>query len=434
MSEHNLAPEGSGKQALFEESADLCEFSDGSSCGASSFDADEGTNNLTDDEEGHNLLLRTESLQWNSFNDILDTQHAQHNNEVTSLKNDLQEANAHAEARLADLARQYERKLNWTIAEYDAQFTELMQKYKAARRQLAAAQAQDQGVFQDMTDVRLMQKVLSLRQAIRSFALLLHPQHLPGDPRNHSLRWSAKETRHIPFPDHALARDGFPVTPVSMQAYTWKIMASKVFGKFVWAAGDAEGLHDVWVRLQGRTGGGPQALRKLQAWKATTASMMLGPAPSQTQFTTSQEDDRQIKEAIANICATAYPFRLFQHSDMGQNGWYRGHLYHIVEQAVKLDLEICKQGAVIDWAFGTTSRADLDNAGTDGVTTRQMVVTAPALTKLGMSNGDDLDKEPRVLLEQDEASPSELESRFLAIVRKRDGACVDQQALAAGRL
>lgn len=155
--------------------------------------------------------------------------------------------------------------------------------------------------------------------------------------------------------------------------------------------------------------GDVQALRQMEIWKATTASLLLGPTASQSEMTSNADAAHQIHRAIIRICEAAFPPRLFHGFKDEDRDRYRSHVYHIIEQAVKLDLEICKQGAGILWEFGDVVGCmdhvhPSDKAeATDPEAVPVRVITAPALMKLGKSNGEDLDLEPRVLLQGEDA-------------------------------
>ncbi|KAK8071325.1 hypothetical protein PG997_011528 [Apiospora hydei] len=158
-------------------------------------------------------------------------------------------------------------------------------------------------------------------------------------------------------------------------------------------------------------GGGPQALRKLQIWKAETASLLLSPATSKAYVTGNMEDERQIQGEIVRLGLKAFPYRLFYYMPDWED--WRDCVLYLIEQVVKLDLEISKQGAHIDWVFdlvGNTvpgAAAAVPSSSSSSVGGQQAmkpVITVPALTKLGKSNGEDLDKETKVLLQAEEAS------------------------------
>lgn len=146
----------------------------------------------------------------------------------------------------------------------------------------------------------------------------------------------------------------------------------------------------------------------MKIWKATTASLLLGPAPSQGEMTINLDAERQIHREIRGICEAAFPTRLFL--GFQEEVWdrYRGYVYQIMEQAVKLDLEICKQGAGVHWELGDVvgcmgnDNYDPELGATHHTTVPMRIITAPALMKLGKSNGEDLDLEPRVLLQGEE--------------------------------
>ncbi|KAK8067599.1 hypothetical protein PG996_006711 [Apiospora saccharicola] len=349
-------------------------------------------------------LLEDETTEVDSLRALLKAQCAQHANEVAKLERDLQEAHNFIHAQFGDMKRKHENEMRQTKAQHDAQYGELMQKYKTAGKQLAVAQSQTQGIFQDLTDDRLVQKALTLRQTVKTFAQLWRDLFIRVGKTPDVLRWSARETGPVSLDGHPLLLDKLPITPVSMQAYIWHTIVKSVFGKCVWAGDDAENLHHVWCRFNTyKKQDDVQALRKMKIWKATTASLLLGPTVPQIEMTSNVDADRQIHRQIRRICNHAFPGRLFVGFHEEVRYRYQMHVYQIIEQAVKLDLEVCKQGAGIHWEFGDVV-GRMDNYDPETEATLSMrIITAPALLKLGKSNGEDLDLEPRVLLQGEEA-------------------------------
>ncbi|KAK8037666.1 hypothetical protein PG991_001012 [Apiospora marii] len=388
----------SGSDLRFEDSADLCESGTGSLYDVTSFDGESIDSN---EDNGPCVPLPEEqSAQIDTLRELLSAQSTTHANEVAKLKQDLLKAHTFIHDKSNDLTREYERRLQQTKAEHDAQFGGLVQKYREAGRQLAAAQSQTQGIFQDLTDERLTQKVLILRQSIKAFAQLFPAQSVYDGNRVEILRWSAHETKQINLRGgHPLLGEKMPVTPVSLQAYIWHLIVERVFGCFLWAGLEAKGLQHMLSRFdENRRTCDAQAIRKMKIWKATTASLLLGPAPSQNEMTGNDDAARQIHHEICRLCGVAFMRRLFAGYGLQDQDRYRRHAYHILEQAVKLDLEISKQGAGVHWDFFG------DKGRLISFTASLPIITAPGLTKLGNSNGDHFDRGRRVLLEAEEES------------------------------
>lgn len=210
------------------------------------------TTNQTEDNGAYVPLLEEQSAQVDSLREVLRAQCAQHANEVAKLERDLHEAHLFIHTQFGDMKRMHEEEMRRTKAEHDAQYTELMQKYKAAGKQLATAQSQTQGIFQDLTDERLVQKVLTLRQTVKAFALLFQNHFVYEGGQIDSLRWSAKEIRQVALFGHPFLRDNMPIIPVSMQAYIWHIVVKRVSNRFRWAGGDAEALQRVLCRFDSK--------------------------------------------------------------------------------------------------------------------------------------------------------------------------------------
>ncbi|KAK8071324.1 hypothetical protein PG997_011527 [Apiospora hydei] len=219
----NEVSEEPNSHTLPEGSVDPCEARDGRSRGS---------------EEILVPVLEDASAQLESLRDVLKAQCARHAKEIADLKQFLEQAHARNKAllaELAELAQKYGLKLKQTRVVYQGQYTHLLQKYETAT---------SQPIFQAMTDERLKKMVEILRQNVKALALRCCPDH--------GIRWSTEEMEYVTDPDDPLLRVGMPVTPVSMQAYFWIILVREVFGKFLWAGGDARKLHDVWVRLTGK--------------------------------------------------------------------------------------------------------------------------------------------------------------------------------------
>ncbi|KAK8102079.1 hypothetical protein PG984_015225 [Apiospora sp. TS-2023a] len=428
--------EGASRHTLFEDLADLCESSRGSLRDNSSFGSETSSVD-SNDYKMYVPLLEDETAQVDSLRALLKAQCAQHANEVAKLERDLQEAHNFIHAQFGEMKRMHDNEMRHTMAEHAAQYGELMQKYKAAGKQLAAAQSQTQGIFQDLTDDRLIKKALILRQTVKTFALLWRDLFIRVGETADILRWSARETRPLSLDGHPLLSDKLPITPVSMQAYIWHTIVARVFGRCLWAGEDAEYLYHILnqfntpspvrssltvisVKIRANNTPAPkeykkqddvQALRKMKIWKATTASLLLGPTASQSEMTSNIDAERQIRREIRRICERAFPDRLFVGFRAENRDRYRAHVYQIIEQAVKLDLEVSKQGAGIHWEFGDVVGC-MDNYDPETEATLPMrIVTVPALLKLGKSNGEDLDLEPRVLLQGEEADAIERSRR-----------------------
>lgn len=210
--------------------------------------------NQNEDYKMYLPLLEEETTQVDSLRALLRAQFAQHGNEVAKLERDLQEAHNFIHAQFGDMTRMHEREMRQAKAEHDAQFGELMQKYKAAGKQLAASQSQTQGIFQDLTDDCLTQNSLTLRQTVKTFALLWQDLFVRRHGMPDILRWSSKETRQVALDRHPLLLDKLPITPASMQVYIWHTIVKGVFGRCLWAGDDADAMQHVLYRFDSKCG------------------------------------------------------------------------------------------------------------------------------------------------------------------------------------
>lgn len=110
---------------------------------------------------------------------------------------------------------------------------------------------------------------------------------------------------------------------------------------------------------------------------------------------------QQVTDFITKTCRSAFPTWLFSHIYPGDQCRCQVRIGEILAEAVKLDAEIARQGSRVDWEFNCAGYGVWTNPEVPG--SGVSVVTAPALLRLGTSKGEDLDKQPEVLLVREHA-------------------------------
>ncbi|KAK7971577.1 hypothetical protein PG989_016593 [Apiospora arundinis] len=386
------ASENSGQRDRDNDSVDLCEFSDDGSLYGDTSSLGGVKVNLSDDEDEDEVQMTLERdviSQVETVRSLMEDQVAQHSEEsvqyaaeIASLKTEVLQLNA-SEVTLTQQLERSQSEIKNLQSKYDLMQIGMVQKCKAlektaekhravAEKALAAIRPdKNTMVFQDLGNDRLVEKVINLRRSIKAFGqLFLHTSATSC--------WSHKELRHMATFGHAIVKDGLRVTPPSMEAYTWYVLVHEVFGRFVWAGKDMMSLQNIW--------------RHSKKDDAPTSS---GSPPHEN------ERMQQVTDFITLTCRSAFPTWLFSHIYPGDQCRCQVRIGEILAEAVKLDAEIARQGSRVDWEFNCAGYGVWTNPEVlgNGVS----VVTAPALLRLGTSKGEDLDKQPEVLLVREHA-------------------------------
>ncbi|KAK8876699.1 hypothetical protein PGQ11_001645 [Apiospora arundinis] len=418
------ASENSGQRDRDNDSVDLCEFSDDGSLYGDTSSLGGVKVNLSDDEDEDEVQMTLERdviSQVETVRSLMEDQVAQHSEEsvqyaaeIASLKTEVLQLNA-SEVTLTQQLERSQSEIKNLQSKYDLMQIGMVQKCKAlektaekhravAEKALAAIRPdKNTMVFQDLGNDRLVEKVINLRRSIKAFGqLFLHTSATSC--------WSHKELRHMATFGHAIVKDGLRVTPPSMEAYTWYVLVHEVFGRFVWAGKDMMSLQNIWRHSKKAfpkdstrvTAELLPTVRKIHIWRATTASLVLDDAPT-SSGSPPHENERmqQVTDFITLTCRSAFPTWLFSHIYPGDQCRCQVRIGEILAEAVKLDAEIARQGSRVDWEFNCAGYGVWTNPEVlgNGVS----VVTAPALLRLGTSKGEDLDKQPEVLLVREHA-------------------------------
>ncbi|KAK6839101.1 hypothetical protein PG987_004967 [Apiospora arundinis] len=418
------ASENSGQRDRDNDSVDLCEFSDDGSLYGDTSSLGGVKVNLSDDEDEDEVQMTLERdviSQVEAVRSLMEDQVAQHSEEsvqyaaeIASLKAEVLQLNA-SEVTLKQQLERSQYEIKNLQSKYDLMQIGMVQKCKAlektaekhravAEKALAAIRPdKNTMVFQDLGNDRLVEKVINLRRSIKAFGqLFLHTSATSC--------WSHKELRHMATFGHAIVKDGLRVTPPSMEAYTWYVLVHEVFGRFVWAGKDMMSLQNIWRHSKKAfpkdstrvTAELLPTVRKIHIWRATTASLVPRRGPYTLRLSSSRK----------RTYATGHRFH---HVDVSLRVPDLAVLAHLPRRSVPLpgahwrnfsggreagrgDRETRLR---VDWEFNCAGYGVWTNPEVPG--SGVSVVTAPALLRLGTSKGEDLDKQPEVLLVREHA-------------------------------
>ncbi|KAL3455941.1 hypothetical protein BJX64DRAFT_294551 [Aspergillus heterothallicus] len=281
----------------------------------------------------------------------------------------------------------------------------LRKRWKAAARELDKARSQNQGFYQ-VTDNYLIDLTQQLRYNIRNFAI----QYFGGELKNGKPTLESKPA----YWDKYMA----PTTPGSLdcevlimsserrpsvvQAFLWRFLAGHIFDQFRWAAENAITLRNLCRLLRPdcqypdvKKPSTPEEERKFQAWVAGTTALVIEAlnTPGRSRSTESRAEALAIK-----VRETLDPFLVVEDQSYGSE------LHRILDEALKLDKEICRQIARIEWVYPPlVKEVEFDpvtmRLGTGEVASkgdeRQLVrlVVCPAMKKRGKSTGEDFNVE-----------------------------------------
>ncbi|KAL2808091.1 hypothetical protein BJX63DRAFT_410501 [Aspergillus granulosus] len=277
----------------------------------------------------------------------------------------------------------------------------LRKRWKAAARELDKARSQNQGFYQ-VTDNYLIDLTMQLRYNIRNFAI----QYFGGELAKGKLNLESKPA----YWDRYMA----PTTPGNLdcealimsnerrpsvvQAFLWRFLVGHIFDQFRWAADNAITLRNLCRLLRPdcqypdtHKPPNPEEERKFQTWIASTTALVVDAlnTPGKSRSTETRAEALAIK-----VRETIDPFLVIE------DGGYEQELNRILDEALKLDKEICRQIARIEWVFPPLAQEiPFDpvsmRLGTGEVAPKSAepqivrLVVCPGMKKRGRSTGED---------------------------------------------
>ncbi|KAL3474036.1 hypothetical protein BJX99DRAFT_232293 [Aspergillus californicus] len=285
-------------------------------------------------------------------------------------------------------------KAHQDIQQKNNELDSLRKRWKQAARELDKSRSQNQGFYQ-VTDNYLIELTTRLRYNIRNFAI----QYFGGE---------LKASK--PKLDKPKAWDPYMATttqgseceallfserrPSVIQAFIWRFIVGQVFDNFRWAGEKGVTLRNLCLSLrpEGQYPDSDSAIvpeeeRRFQMWLANTTAMVLD---KETKMET------KVKSLVDKVREVIDSFITLKDSA------YAEEVNLLVEDAVKLDLEICRQVARIEWVFPTPGKEVVFDSQTMRLGTAEILakekqvvhlVVCPAMKKRGKSTGEDFHSE-----------------------------------------
>ena len=283
----------------------------------------------------------------------------------------------------------------------EAELKVVTKKWKQVARELGGLRAQGQRFYQ-VTDNYLEGLIKGLRYNMRNFAIQYFSGKLSKPPEfdRNSLWQKCMESiidgsneaymEYVNCPDRR---------PSIVQAFLWRVLNREVFYNFKWAGKESLPMWELYLALKSRLNSGPtmspagaEAIKKVHTWRATTVGLLLDSMDNTKRLEADTELQKWKYKLFEDIDAN---LRLLQPEY--QEG-YRQDFLDIIDEAIKLDQEICKQVSRVAWtypAWSSSARA-FDPTGMDcesgerpphGKAEVAMVIS-PGVEKQGKSTGE----------------------------------------------
>ncbi|KAL4807450.1 hypothetical protein BDV18DRAFT_158668 [Aspergillus unguis] len=300
-----------------------------------------------------------------------------------------------ASAPSADSVRALERSLQAEIAQKEQAEAEIRQKneeldalrkrWKQTARELDKVRSQSQAFYQ-VTDNHLVDGATRLRYNVRNFAI----QYFDGEAEVVRLVVESPRLwdKYVRVLGSDVERLLCERRPSVIQAIIWRFLVGQVFDNFRWAGQTGLALRDMCLTLrpEGQYSDSteatvPEEERKFQIWLANTTAMVLDAS------TLENETKEKAETLVDRLCS------LIDQFTTSRDASYMSELERIVEEAIILDKEICRQVARIEWVYpGPEAAFDpktmaLGTGERSGKNKVQLAI-CPGMQKRGKSNGD----------------------------------------------
>jgi hypothetical protein len=236
--------------------------------------------------------------------------------------------------------------------QHSAETRDIKSRWKQAAKELNGLRAQGQSFYQ-ATDNYSCGMIIQLIYKLRDFGIQYFSDKLSTRPKFEKNRvWKAYmvlttvDESYLDFINSPEAR------PSIIQAFLWKVIVNEVFFRFRWAGSASLPVMELWNGSESCHGGGKaspddsEATRRLNDWKATTVGLLLDFMDQHKRCQADSELQkwkRELHDEVRdNLC-------LLRSKD--QKGWQQDFL-DIIDEAVKIDMEIRRQTSRVTWSFG----------------------------------------------------------------------------------
>lgn len=277
----------------------------------------------------------------------------------------------------------------------EAQLKDKTTRWKQTAKELNSLRAQGQGFYQ-VTDNYLEGLVTRLRYNIRSFAIQYFSGKLSKIPdfEKNSV-WQQCMDVVI---EKAKGQLDFTSDKriLMVQAFFWRILVNRIFYKYKWAGTNAGSMRQIHDALNVRpTSNQPspaeiETIKKANIWRATTVGLLLD-SQNRSQTGPNQFAERWKDDLFKDIDVNLRRIQPVYHED------YKQSFFEIMEEALVLDKEICRQVSGVEWILAERvgSRGwpfdpvtmELEGGGVPAKSDQALVI-APGVRKQGKSSGE----------------------------------------------
>jgi len=320
--------------------------------------------------------------------------------ELQALQKTLEEERRHRETAENELRKK------------NIELEDIRKRWKQAASELNKFRVQAQGFYQ-VTDRYLIDLATQLRYNIRSFAIQYFGGALPNN-----VKMQNTEFFECYMQPATPGTDAYRVylrspgkCPSIVQAFLWRVLASEIFDKFLWAGNISRRVSRLCDLLRPRSQSeanpesrsNPEAERKYQMWSATTTGLLLDTLNMEEGSEAYKRLEKDKNEILEQIQITIDPF--VRSCDEG----YTQELRRILNDALALDREISRQVARVFWVFGSkktqlmfdSTTMELEKGEKPSKANQEvLLVVGPAMRKRGKSTGEDFNVE-NVLLQME---------------------------------
>ncbi|KAI0552466.1 hypothetical protein F4679DRAFT_581376 [Xylaria curta] len=274
---------------------------------------------------------------------------------------------------------------------------EIQKKWKKATLQLDQLQSREAGTYQ-LADSEFIDSVTQLRYNIRNFASQYFEGKAPPGSKNLTTgnlsTYMLETTEDDLYLDYLMSPSQGPFV---VQSFLWRLLVGEVFEKFCWAPRLQESMATIYETLRPRYedehGRGASITfdveQKFQNWKATTSALIFRSLwEGEASGDMNDEVGGLIEGFITEVLNILQPFARSRDERMLED------LRSILETAICLDRDLCRQARYVYWVFPSQYRVtfnldkmemEMERAFRSGQYVK--LVTAPALMKRGKIAG-----------------------------------------------
>ncbi|RYO32807.1 hypothetical protein AA0113_g11738 [Alternaria arborescens] len=318
--------------------------------------------------------------------------------ELIRLKNTFKHLEFEDVQRKNDKMQLESERLEWDSKrkEYDAELKDIKSRWKQAAKELNGLRAQGRGFYQ-VTDNYLCGLIMQLRYKVRDFGIQYFSEQLPKRPRcEEDQLWKNDMMSTMKVDSYLDYINCSETRPSIIQTFIWRVIVHKVFSRFRWAGSASAPLLAIHRDLEPCLDGvhtSPSEIdriKKVNIWRATTTGLLLDSMDEEKRTRADCEVQEWKNELRDEISTCLGPFQSKGLEDSQQE------FLDIIDEAIKIDKEICRQVSRITWDFGDDAGILVFNPTSMELRKGVMfkanpeitLVTSPGVSKQGRSTGE----------------------------------------------